>query len=165
MAPKAYSYIRFSTPDQERGDSLRRQTELSKAYAERHELELDTTLSLRDLGISAFNGAHRGKGKLGEFLKLVDRGTISVGSVLLVESFDRLSREEITEALEQFLSLIRKGIRIVTLADQRSYTKETINSDMGQLIVSITIMSRAHEESLIKSQRVRAAWDKKRAKI
>ena len=165
MAPKAYSYIRFSTPDQERGDSLRRQTELSKAYAERHELELDTTLSLRDLGISAFNGAHRGKGKLGEFLKLVDQGKIPVGSVLLVESFDRLSREEITEALEQFLTLIRKGIQIVTLSDQRLYTKETINSDMGQLIISITIMSRAHEESLIKSQRVRAAWDKKRAKI
>jgi DNA invertase Pin-like site-specific DNA recombinase len=27
MKPKAYSYIRFSTPEQEKGDSLRRQME------------------------------------------------------------------------------------------------------------------------------------------
>ena len=32
--PKAYSYIRFSTPEQANGDSFRRQTELSNRYAE-----------------------------------------------------------------------------------------------------------------------------------
>lgn len=33
MPPKAYSYLRFSTPDQMRGDSFRRQTELAREYA------------------------------------------------------------------------------------------------------------------------------------
>ena len=31
--PKCYSYIRFSTPEQSKGDSLRRQLELSANYA------------------------------------------------------------------------------------------------------------------------------------
>ena len=38
---KAYSYIRFSSTRQMRGDSLRRQTELSEQYAKEHNLELD----------------------------------------------------------------------------------------------------------------------------
>ena len=50
--PKAYSYLRFSTPGQLEGDSLRRQTEAARAYAERHGLEL-SDLSYRDLGKSA----------------------------------------------------------------------------------------------------------------
>ena len=32
--PKAYSYTRFSTPEQEKGDSLRRQNKQSEKYAE-----------------------------------------------------------------------------------------------------------------------------------
>ena len=49
---RAYSYIRFSTPEQLKGDSLRRQLETSRAYAEKHGLLLDD--SLRDIGIAAF---------------------------------------------------------------------------------------------------------------
>jgi hypothetical protein len=39
--PKAYSYIRFSTPDQEKGDSLRRQEKDAEDYAKKHGLTLD----------------------------------------------------------------------------------------------------------------------------
>ena len=46
----AYSYIRFSTPEQMKGDSLRRQLEASRKYAAEHDLVLDDTL--RDLGKS-----------------------------------------------------------------------------------------------------------------
>ena len=53
-APKAYSYLRFSTPEQTKGDSLRRQTALADDYAKRHGLALDTDLTLRDLGVSAY---------------------------------------------------------------------------------------------------------------
>ncbi len=71
--PKAYSYIRFSTTDQRKGDSLRRQLELSENYAKEHNLELDKTLKLKDLGLSAFKGEHTSKGALGKFLDLVRR--------------------------------------------------------------------------------------------
>ena len=33
--PRCYSYIRFSTPEQALGDSLRRQTEMSEQYAKK----------------------------------------------------------------------------------------------------------------------------------
>jgi DNA invertase Pin-like site-specific DNA recombinase len=164
MTPKAYSYIRFSTPDQLNGDSLRRQLDLSKRYAAQHGLVLDENLNLQDLGLSAYHGEHR-EGALGRFLELVKGSRISEGSVLLVESLDRLSREEITEALEQFLAIIRSDVKIVTLADnEREYTKETINANVGELIVSLTIMSRAHEESKMKSFRLGRSWKEKRNK-
>jgi DNA invertase Pin-like site-specific DNA recombinase len=163
MRPKAYSYIRFSTSDQRKGDSLRRQIELSERYAEEHGLMLDNSLRLRDLGVSAYSGKHRSdKGALGQFLKLVEEGKIEKGSVLLVESFDRLSRQEIITALQQFLDIIRKGIKIVTLIDNREYTEGTVNANVGELIVSLSIMSRAHEESATKSKRLKAAWVGKR---
>ncbi len=163
MRPKAYSYIRFSTPEQCKGDSLRRQTEFSEHYAAAHGFVLDNSLRLQDLGVSAYSGEHRSeKGALGQFLKLVEAGKIEKGSVLLVENFDRLSRQEITIALQQFLDIINRGIKIVTLIDNREYTEETVDANVGELIVSLTIMSRAHEESATKSRRLTKAWEGKR---
>ncbi len=54
--PGAYSYVRFSTPEQSKGDSLRRQEEKAEAYCQRHGWAMDRTLTLRDLGVSAFRG-------------------------------------------------------------------------------------------------------------
>lgn len=163
--PKAYSYIRFSTPDQRKGDSLRRQTELSEKFAQEHNLELDQTLNLRDLGVSAFDRSNVTKGALGEFLKLVEVGKIARGSYLLVESLDRLSRAQVMDALGVFINILNAGITIVTLADGVTYSRESTNDNWANLIMSIVIMSRASEESLTKSRRGRAAWDNKRANI
>ncbi len=160
---KAYSYIRFSTPGQEEGDSLRRQIEQSEAYCQAHGLTLDATLRLTDRGLSAFHGTHRTKGALGEFHRLVEQGEIEPGSVLLVESLDRLSREQVLDALTQFTGLIRAGVKVVTLADRMEYDRESINGNFGQLLMSLVIMSRAHEESAIKSFRSKEVWEKKRA--
>jgi hypothetical protein len=41
LPPRAYSYIRFSTPEQAKGASLERQTAAAKAWADRHGIELD----------------------------------------------------------------------------------------------------------------------------
>jgi DNA invertase Pin-like site-specific DNA recombinase len=159
---KAYSYIRFSTPEQEKGDSLRRQLKQSEDYAQANGLVLDDALRLTDRGLSAFHGVHRVKGALGEFHHLVEQGEVEPGSVLLVESLDRLSREQVLDALTQFTSLIRAGVKVVTLADRMEYDTESINANFGQLLMSLVIMSRAHEESKIKSFRGRESWDRKR---
>ena len=37
--PKAYSYIRFSTPEQEKGDSLRRQEKRAEEYCLKNNVE------------------------------------------------------------------------------------------------------------------------------
>src|SRR5262245_16545955 len=98
MQPLAYSYIRFSSPDQARGDSLRRQTEAAADWCRRHSARLDIATTLHDLGKSAYTGQHRknpDRHALAAFLKLVESGKVPRGSFLVVESLDRLSREDI----------------------------------------------------------------------
>jgi len=158
MQKKAYSYIRFSTPEQIKGDSLRRQLEASRQWAEENDYELDS--SHRDLGKSAFSGANRTEGSLKKFIDLINQGHIDEGSVLILESLDRLSREELTKSLNLFISILSSGIKIVTLADRQEYTADSINN-IGNLVISLVSMARAHEESLMKSKRVRASWKAK----
>jgi DNA invertase Pin-like site-specific DNA recombinase len=157
--PLAYSYIRFSTKDQLSGDSLRRQTELSERYCEEHDLTLIE--SYKDLGHSAFKGSHADTGALSEFLSLVKSGGIKAGSYLLIENFDRLSRERARTALSRLNDLIDAGIIVVTLADNKRYDE---SSDTMDIMYSLMIMGRAHEESQMKSQRLSASWSAKREK-
>lgn len=166
VSPRAYSYIRFSTPEQHKGDSLRRQLDLSAKYAREHDLELDEELTFHDLGVSAYKGLNlRGEGRLRAFLDAIDRGIVARGSYLLVESLDRISRAQILEALEIFLGILRRGITVVTLIDNKEYSEEKVNKSFTDLIISITIMSRAHEESESKSLRLKEAWGAKRQAI
>jgi len=53
--PLCISYIRFSSLAQSEGSSVERQLELSRKYAEEHDLILDDKLSYRDLGKSAYS--------------------------------------------------------------------------------------------------------------
>ena len=160
MKPRAYSYLRMSTDIQLQGDSRRRQLEASKAYAEEHGLELADDAQLEDIGISAFKGANLKNGALGQFLAAVKAGTVERGSYLLVELLDRLSREEIIPAHTLFMGIVQSGINLVTLVDKRVYRGKT--TGLVDMITSLVIMERAHEESKTKSMRVGAAWKNKR---
>lgn len=160
LKTRVYSYIRFSTPEQARGDSLRRQTAAADLWCAERGLMLDT--SLRDEGVSAFRGANRDVGVLGRFLALVDAGEIEPGSYLLVESLDRLSREAVLDAAMSLFGLIQKGIRVVTLTDGHEYSRERLQGDWTPLIIALAVMSRANDESRMKSIRVSGAWKKKR---
>jgi DNA invertase Pin-like site-specific DNA recombinase len=167
--PIAYSYIRFSSEKQSKGDSIRRQKDLATEYIERNRhlgLELDTSLQLTDEGLSAYKGVAQSKGSLGVFIRLVEDGKIERGSYLLVESLDRLSRQTPRQALNQLNALIDEGIVVVTLNDEKAYTKEVLDSDGGMsLIFAIMLMSRAHEESAIKAKRVSSAWRQKMLRV
>lgn len=161
--PKAYSYVRFSTPDQMKGDSFRRQAEASRRYADENGLELDESLSFQDLGVSAFRGRNVEDGALGSFLVAVEQGTVKPGSFLLVESLDRLSRQTAYRAFRRFSDILDKGVNIITLHDGKIYSGS--NGDdlsFSDLLISLAVMQRAHEESLTKSRRLSAAWDQKR---
>ena len=155
----AYSYIRFSSSRQAEGDSIRRQAVLAQAYADEHELDLQD-VSISDFGVSAFRGSNATEGALGAFLKLVDEQKIDSDCYLLVESFDRLSRQAVEEALSLLLQVVNRGITLVTLSDNHVYKRGEL--DMTKLILSIVTMSRANEESEMKSRRTSAAWDKAR---
>lgn len=152
----------MSTAAQLGGDSLRRQLAKSQEYAAEHGLDLVEKDQLEDIGISAFNGANVSDGALGQFLIAVREKRIEPASYLLVESLDRISRQQVLKSFGIFSEIINAGIKIVTLADQRVYTAAT---DFAELIISLSIMSRAHEESQIKSHRLSAAWANKRNNI
>jgi DNA invertase Pin-like site-specific DNA recombinase len=157
----AFSYVRMSMEKQIKGDSLRRQLEWGHQYAASNNLLLDD--GLRDIGVSAWKGNNRKRGALGEFVRMVESGRIPRGSFLLVESLDRLSRTQVMDALELFTGILRSGITIVTMGPpEQIYTWESINGDFGQLIITLTVMARAHEESQRKSERIRAAFANKR---
>lgn len=158
MPKIAYSYVRFSTAEQAKGTSPWRQKEWSRHYAAQNGFILDESLK-PDRGISAFKGRNRTEGNLAAFLARVKDGTVPRGSALLVESLDRLSREEVEEALYAFLDIIRSGIEIHT-CDGQVYIRGKLKAE--QLLLSIFHMARANEESERKSERCGAAWSKKR---
>ncbi|MEZ8618264.1 recombinase family protein [Vibrio splendidus] len=156
----AYSYIRFSSTTQSQGDSLRRQTQLAQEYCLKHYLTLSEQ-SFQDLGVSAFDSSNTIEDNgLGQFLKALEEGVIPRGSFLLVESLDRLSRAKVQTALRQLLNIIDHDITVVTLLDDRTYNRDSNTTD---LIISLTVMERAHNESKTKSERIKAAWANKRA--
>src|SRR5262245_16720394 len=99
---RAYSLIRFSSWKQARGQSQRRQAEWSAAWCDKNGCLLDESLH-QDKPVSAFRGANRSKGALAAFQEMINVGRVARGSILLVESLDRLSREEVDEALMLFL--------------------------------------------------------------
>jgi DNA invertase Pin-like site-specific DNA recombinase len=163
---KAYSYARFSTPEQMNGDSLRRQQEMVDRWLAAHpDVELNPYLTYRDLGVSAHHGRNVREGALGQFLKAVDGGLVEPGSYLLVENLDRVSRAEPWDAFPVFQQIINAGITIVTLTDGKVWSREAIRANAFTIMESLIGMIRAHEESELKSKRVRAAWDSKRKKV
>jgi DNA invertase Pin-like site-specific DNA recombinase len=162
----AYSYIRFSSPEQAKGDSLRRQAQAAAEWCGRHGIALDTTLTLHDLGTSAFTGDHRqnpDRHALAAFLELVRRGRVPRGSFLIVENLDRLSREDERAALGLWLSILDAGISIVQLTPETVFRHE--KSEMVDVMHAIIELSRGHSESRVKSERVGAAWAEKRRRL
>lgn len=155
----AYSYVRFSTAKQELGDSLRRQVEMAEKYCLKHNLELHP-VSYRDLGVSAFKRKNLEKGALSAFIDAVTTGKVPKGSYLVIEQFDRMSRAETSTALQLLLNLVKAGIKVVTLSDEKVWDSDTIN-DTGNLVLAIVYMSRANNESQAKADRLSAIWGRK----
>jgi len=164
VAPKAYSYMRFSTAEQSKGDSLNRQSTMAREWAERHGVPLDTELDLTDRGISAYLGANAETGALGVFLAAVRDGTIPRGSWLLVESLDRVSRQVVRKAARTIEDIVDAGITLVDLSDgAREYSAETLDKDLTLFLVMVLRFARANEESALKGSRVALAYRSKRA--
>ena len=176
---KAYSYIRFSSAEQQKGDSLRRQRVARDEFIAKHNalqkkkekageepdyLELDD--QILDLGLSGYKGEHIADGgALGAFLERIRQKQIAAGSILIVEHLDRLGRMEVVDQLEIFLGIIRQGVEIVTLIDGKWYSRASVRSDQTALIISIITMTQSYNESHKKAERLAAAWVGKREEI
>lgn len=161
LVSRAFSYIRFSSKKQQKGESFRRQSEFAVEVCEENGWVLDESLTLNDLGVSAFRGNNAKVGALAEFLEAIRIGRVLRGSILIIESIDRLSRSKVGEALQLFISILNSGVSIVTREPRRTYTQDSIN-DIAALLEPLIYMSRAHEESATKSFRLKDAWARKK---
>ena len=154
---RAHSYVRYSTPQQGFGDSVRRQVEETAKFCAEHGLELADTI--RDEGLSGYHGVNRSRGALGRLVQRIHAGEIPAGDIIVIEALDRLSRQRPRIAQEQFLSIINAGIEIVTLIDKQWYSAESLdNGGSAQIFMSIGVMIGAHAESLNKAKRVTESW-------
>jgi DNA invertase Pin-like site-specific DNA recombinase len=160
--PTAFSYVRFSSKRQEEGDSIRRQTEAARGWADRNKVPLDTSLKI-DRGVSAFKGKNADLGSLGEFLRLVEKGRVRRGDYLVVENLDRISRVEVQPALRLILGILAGGVRIVQLTPAEMVYDD--KSDTFSLIIMTAELSRAHGESAVKSKRVGDAREAERRRM
>lgn len=152
--PRVIAYARFSSARQAKGSSLDRQARNAQKWCHDRGWVLDD-LTLHDLGLSAWTGANKKRGKLGVLLDLIKAGKVERGTYLLVEALDRLTREELTDAVGLVTKLLEAGLIIVTLVDGIEWTKEKMNSQKMDFMMSVLLLSRGHEESLMKARRLR----------
>jgi DNA invertase Pin-like site-specific DNA recombinase len=154
----AYSYIRWSDVRQSDGDSHKRQVDLREGWLAAHpKVQLDTSLKLVDKGVSGFHGQHRSdKHCLGQFVRQVEAGRVRPGSFLLIENLDRLSREEVHDAVELLLKLTRLGVVVVQLSPV--VCEFVYPVEMSKLIIAVVELARGNSESKMKSERVTNAW-------
>jgi DNA invertase Pin-like site-specific DNA recombinase len=165
--PTAYSYVRFSSKKQEQNDSVKRQIRLRDEWLRQNpEMTLDTTISLQDLGVSAFRGRNLDPewGDLGKFIDLAERqnSPIQKGSCLLLERLDRFSRQRVSLAYMALVRLVHAGIKVVVL-DPVAHQIDKENIDQLHVVLPIiTNLCLAHEQSREKSRRVSYAWVSRR---
>ncbi|CAH0310092.1 hypothetical protein SRABI106_04020 [Rahnella aquatilis] len=158
--PRLYSYVRFSSERQSKGNSLERQKDSIADMVNRIAIEHDLEIfeEYEDFGVSAFKGKNATEGALSEFIKHVETGAIPRGSYLLIESLDRFSRTNAMRAVNMFTSLLLKGITVITGIDKQIYRESDVSNDtLQQLMFSVMLFSRANEESATKSHRTIAS--------
>ncbi|MCF5364695.1 hypothetical protein GIW03_23610, partial [Pseudomonas syringae] len=163
--PKIWPYIRFSSEEQKRGDSLRRQKELIARFSARPEIvaegaQIDESLNLNDLGVSGYTGKNLLKGRFKAFLDAVDSGVVKAGDYLAVEALNRITRLNPLESLPIILRLVQeKGVRIAITSSSQIYQR---GDDISALYIAIGELQRGYKESQEKGMRVKEAWNSKK---
>ena len=125
---------------------------MAEAFCKQFKLEFVRTF--KDEGISGFRGKNFShESALSAFLKLVDNGQIEKGSVLILESMDRLSRESSRKCLPKFLEIINRGIAIGVVSLGKILDEKSIDENQMELMFVLMEFSRANNESFVKSER------------
>src|SRR5271166_1972184 len=111
--PVAHPYARISSTEQRKGSGLERQTKADLlGFCQEHSFSLSKNILVDD-GVSAFRGKHLSpEHALGKFLQDAERGTIPRGDCLLIENWDRLSRQDVWAAIGLVNDLRQLGIHV-----------------------------------------------------
>jgi DNA invertase Pin-like site-specific DNA recombinase len=159
--PVVHPYARISDPAQRKGGGLERQT---KADVDEFARRFGFTPSKRvliDDGVSAFKGLNATpEHQLGQFLAEARRGLVRAGDCLLVENWDRLSRQDPWAAISLINDLRQCGIHLGRLDRMKLLRYDS--TDTGDFFDAALELIRGHSESAMKSMRNGAAWVRKR---
>lgn len=147
-----YSYIRFSSKAQKMGFGEIRQLEQLNRFFDQYP-QARQVERYEDLGVSAFKGKNLKTGQLAKFVERIKSKEILSNALLLVESFDRISRMGGYDALELIISIIQADCAIYTLFDNRLYSKRKKDSSVDISLIQ-NILERANDESRAKSERI-----------
>ncbi|PSW21427.1 recombinase family protein [Photobacterium sanctipauli] len=159
--PHAIPYIRFSSSIQQKGSSLERQQKLINDYLKSHpEVEL-SSLQYQDLGLSGYKGKHL-ENDLGKLLEAIEAEHIKAGDYILVEAMDRLGRLPELEMISLLHNILKHGVKVITLQDGQEYSNEALAANGGLLYLLAGKVQMSHQHSKQLSERVSAAWVKKR---
>ncbi|HJT41150.1 MAG TPA: recombinase family protein, partial [Sphingobium sp.] len=152
----ALLYIRWSSQEQNKGDSHRRQLLLGEDAAKHRGWTIRETL-IED-GRSAYHGRNRDAGgKLAEIEERSRLGQLD-GWVLLVEQLDRLSRQQPIQTLNLITSLTGAGVTIFETSTGRKWDNESVRSSWTDLLEAFIRAGLAFDESDKKSKRIKSAW-------
>lgn len=152
MQPKIYSYQRISSKSQLKGTGLsqQRETPILHQLSEEHSLPISKEV-FEDIGISAYKGNHL-KASFGRILEAIQSKRIAKGSIIVISSLDRLSRQNVQVAASLFLEVLNAGVAIYTTMDNKLYEPNDEHA-FTNVIMSVVYLERAHNESKTKSKR------------
>jgi hypothetical protein len=169
MKKIAYSYQRISswkqvkeaTKDKTK-DSLDTQFENAATWCKNNDITLDTNLKLVDKAVSAFVGENTDTGMLGQFVELLKEGIIGNNCYLLLDTWTRCSRDDVSKQLEIFLSITNNGATIVTLDDKQEYSEERNKKEPYCWYIVIGKMIAANDFSRQISRSSKNTWVRRR---
>ncbi|KQM98023.1 recombinase family protein [Sphingomonas sp. Leaf25] len=158
----AVIYVRWSSAEQSHGSSRARQLDVCRHYAASRNLRVVRTII--DEGVSGFSGKNvSASGKLGQFIAEVAGGAFPAGIVVIAEKIDRLSREEPVTVFRWMIDVTEMGV-VVALADRdRQFRRGGF--EMSSIFEVVVGAQLSHEESKKKSDRLAAAWERKRDRL
>lgn len=159
---QAISYVRFSSDRQKHGSSVERQEGMIADWLKRHPDYEISDLKFSDLGKSGYHGEHiKEAGGFGKLLKALEDGFIRAGDVVLVEAIDRTGRLEPMDMLTLVINpILKAGVSIITLDDNTTYSKESVNT--AQIFLLVAKIQAAHGYSAALSTRVADSYKKRR---
>lgn len=152
----AYMYVRFSTKRQEEGDSIRRQLDKAKHWCQMKGVTLSEQ-TFEDLGVSAFKEGGK-RPALSDMLSCIKQGTIPVGSYVLLEDTDRLTRRGFKHALDLLYELV-EHVYVVMLSSGMVYDK-TNSAQLASALPLLLDADRGRMESERKSVLIKSAKKK-----
>ncbi|WP_324734070.1 recombinase family protein [Pseudomonas paeninsulae] len=159
--PTAFSYIRFSSAQQQHGASLARQEDMVGKWLVAHPAYQRSTQRFEDLGISGYSRKHLDNA-FGRLLAAIESGVIKPGDCVLIEAIDRAGRLAPSIMLNLLTDIVNAGVSLISLDDGVIYDSDPAKSN--NLFLLVAKVQQAHQYSDSLSRRVKDAYARKREK-